>query len=179
MYGAIINDMAIRHELPPPIVAAVILQESGGNTGAIRYEPVFFDMYVKDKRRSDLAGWVPDMNSTPSLWTEKIGRSHSWGLMQVMGDTARWCGRLVPRSQDPLDPARYFTALCMPEIGIDIGCRVLAFYLAKESTGDTDTRMRRALSRYNSGTPNSLRGLAYAAKVLAHVSSRRYLKMME
>jgi len=179
MYGDLINKWAVHYGLPPQIVAAVVLQESGGCAGAFRYEPAFFDVYIKDKRRQDLAGWTPEPDTGPSLWSEKVGRSTSWGLMQVMGDTSRWCFGLKPSDPlDPHDPRRYFTILCEPSIGIECGCHVLDFYLSKEKNGTPAERMVRALSRYNSGSPISPRGQAYAAKVLSHVASRKYLKVM-
>jgi hypothetical protein len=71
--------------LPPEILRAQVLQESGGNPCAIRYEPGFFRRYLDGK----------PMNFVPhgcSADTERVGRAISWGPLQVMGETARCNG---------------------------------------------------------------------------------------
>lgn len=92
---------AVRHKLDPALVCAVIEQESSWNAYAMRYEPAFQKRYV-----TALA--------LPA--TEEIGRSTSWGLMQVMGQVAREHGF----------GGEFLSEMCSPEIGTEIGCRVLA-----------------------------------------------------
>jgi soluble lytic murein transglycosylase-like protein len=103
---------ALAHGLDAALVCAVVEQESGWDTDSIRYEPAFFERYIK-----------PITNLTQ---TEAQGRAFSWGLMQVMGQVARENGF----------GGLYFPSLCEPAIGLDVGCAVLAGKL-KRANGDT------------------------------------------
>jgi hypothetical protein len=101
----IAKEIAPRHGLDPALVCAVIEQESSGNTWAIRWEAAFYVKYILKLGLES---------------TEGTARAISWGLMQVMGEVARengWTGPLP--------------ALCDPNTGIEIGCKVLA---AKRAT---------------------------------------------
>lgn len=160
MFGPLINKHALAMGLRPDVVAAVIIQESNGEPFAARYEDAFYQALLANKKRQELAGFVP--YPTPTLATEKRLRATSIGLMQVMGDSARWIGKVT---------ANYLTVLCEPDIGIEVGCKVLKFYLDKER-GD----YHRALSRYNSGRPDSQRGMRYAEEVLGRVSRGEHLR---
>ena len=111
------------YKIDPALVCAVCEHESGGwNPWAIRFEPAFFDRYV-----------VP-MHLNP---TEGYARAFSYGLMQVMGQTAREFG-----FKD-----RYLTELCDPLVGVDYGCKKLSHCL-EISKGD----IRAALLKYNGGS---------------------------
>lgn len=160
--GNLVKHAASRYGLRSDIVMAVVIQESACNTLAHRDEPAFFETYLKGKKLKDLSGWVPSKPGDigqPSIATELRGRSQSWGLMQCMGDTARWCAKLT-------NP--YFTALTIPEIGLDAGCRILQHYLHQEKGNYT-----RALARYNAGSV-SARGLKYAAEVFDRVANKQH-----
>ncbi|HEY0701639.1 MAG TPA: lytic transglycosylase domain-containing protein [Candidatus Acidoferrales bacterium] len=127
---------AVRHALDPALVCAVIEQESAWDPHAMRYEPGFRLRYVAPLR-------LP-----PS---EEIARSISWGLMQVMGQVAR----------EHEFTGKFLSALCEPDAGIEIGCRVLAAKLAGAS-GDVS----RALQLWNGGA-----NPGYAAQVLARLTA--------
>lgn len=101
---------AIKHGLDPALVCAVVEQESGWNTWALRAEPAFEERYVKA------------LHKTP---TEEWARSMSWGLMQLMGEAARERGY----SGD-------IPALCDPKNGLEWGCVHLKGKL-KAAAGDT------------------------------------------
>lgn len=120
-------------QLDPAIVCAVIEQESNWNLYAIRYEDAFFQRYVAP------IGLSP---------TEGRARAFSWGLMQVMGQTARELGFKADIPQ-----------LCDPLFGILYGCKKLA--LCFKATGDA----RAALLRYNGGS-----NPAYPDQVLARTA---------
>lgn len=90
--------------LDPGLVCAVIEQESAWNPWAMRYEPAFFSKYVASLYT----------NNKVSA-TEAYARGFSWGLMQVMGQVARESGF----------DALFLSALCDPEQGLTVGCRVL------------------------------------------------------
>jgi soluble lytic murein transglycosylase-like protein len=130
---------AIAQSLDLGLVCAVVEQESGWNPWAIRYEPAFFSKYV--------ASLYTNNKISAS---EAYARGFSWGLMQVMGQVARESGF----------DALFLSALCDPEQGLAIGCRVLRKKF-DAMAGDTT----RALLAWNGGgNPN------YAAQVLARRS---------
>jgi soluble lytic murein transglycosylase-like protein len=107
--SSLIESAAARHGLPAGLVEAVVGVESGGNTWALRYEPAFYERYVRqDKTVRALAPC--------SLDTERQSRATSWGLMQVMGATARGLG---------FDKA-FLSELTDPAVGLEYGCRLLA-----------------------------------------------------
>lgn len=87
------------HDLDGALVCAVIEQESNWAQYAIRYEPAFQQRYVEP------------MGLTP---TETIARSISWGLMQLMGESAREMGFNGKMA-----------SLCDPDNGLEWGCKHL------------------------------------------------------
>jgi soluble lytic murein transglycosylase-like protein len=130
---------AAAQALDPGIVCAVVEQESAWNPWAIRYEPLFFSKYVASLYT----------NNKISA-TEAYARGFSWGLMQVMGQVAREAGF----------DALFLSALCDPEQGLAVGCKVLRKKL-DAAAGDTT----RALLAWNGGGNAN-----YAAQVLARRS---------
>lgn len=113
--------MAWSANLLPPLVLAVVEQESKFNPWATRFEPKFYERYTKPMSLTD---------------TEEYTRAISWGLMQVMGQTARESGFV----------GRYLSELCDPPVGLYFGCLYLRRCMQKAG-GDT----RRALLYYNGG----------------------------
>ena len=75
---ALARTTASAHGLDPALVCEVVEQESAWDADAIRYEPAFRTRYVAP------------LELPP---TEEIARSISWGLMQVMGQVARYAIR--------------------------------------------------------------------------------------
>lgn len=132
---ALARKAAAAQSLDPALVCAVVEQESAWNTWAIRYEPAFFTKYV--------ASLYTNNKVTA---TEAYARGFSWGLMQVMGQVARETGFDAP----------FLAALCDPEQGLAIGCKVLRKKL-DAMAGDTT----RALLAWNGGA-----NPVYAAQVL-------------
>ena len=130
---------AVAQSLDPALVCAVVEQESGWNPWAIRYEPLFFSKYVASLYT----------NNKISA-TEAYARGFSWGLMQVMGQVAREAGF----------DAMFLSALCDPEQGLAVGCKVLRTKL-DAAAGDAT----RALLVWNGGGNAN-----YAAQVLARRS---------
>lgn len=119
------------HALPEDLVCAVCEHESGWNVWAARYEPAFFKRYIH-----------PAHPDTPS--TEEIDAAESFGLMQLMGCTARELGF----------KGKYFTELCDPAVGIEFGCRKLAKCVAAHPG-----EVRAALLSYNGGAAPQYPGL--------------------
>ena len=90
--------------LDPAVVCAVVEQESGWNTWALRYEPLFFAKYVAPLYTNNKVGA-----------TEAYAREFSWGLIQVMGQTAREMGL----------NSLHLSMLCDPAVGLTTGCKIL------------------------------------------------------
>lgn len=129
----LIDQTAVRHGLPARLAAAVVAVESGGEPFAFRFEPAFYERYVRPR-----PDWRPVRPCSRD--TERQALATSWGLMQVMGATARDLGYAGP----------YLASLCDPPQGIEYGCRLL-------------TRLRDrhlaalgwpgVVAAYNAGTP--------------------------
>jgi soluble lytic murein transglycosylase-like protein len=135
---ALARTAADEHSLDPALVCAVIEQESSWDTHAMRYEPAFRSRYVAPLGLS---------------LTEEVARSISWGLMQVMGQSARERGFT----------GRFLSALCDPPAGLAVGCSLLAAKI-KEASGD----ISRALELWNGGANQD-----YAPQVLARLAKYR------
>jgi len=127
---------AAAQALDPALVCAVVEQESAWNPWAMRYEPAFFTKYVASLYT----------NNKVSA-SEAYARGFSWGLMQVMGQVARESGF----------DALFLSALCDPEQGLAVGCKLLR---KKFDVVGADTT--RALLAWNGGA-NPL----YPVQVLA------------
>ena len=128
--------------LDPTVVCAVVEQESNWNTWAIRYEPQFFAKYVAPLYTNNKVGA-----------TEAYARGFSWGLMQVMGQTAREMGV----------NSLHLSTLCDPAVGLAVGCKVLRKKL--EGTGGD---LRKGLLAWNGGgNPD------YAVEVMGRMAKYR------
>lgn len=138
-YVAIARAAAPEFGLDPSLVCAVIEQESAWVPTATRYEPAFFVRYIEPLIHS---GELSDMQ-------EAKDRATSWGLMQVLLQTAREMGFTGPS-----------IALTDPETGIVWGCRKLQKCFER---GKFDTHT--ALLRYNGGS-----NLSYPLEVAARVN---------
>jgi soluble lytic murein transglycosylase-like protein len=140
---ALARDAAHAHSLWPELVCAIIEQESSWDPWAIRYEPGFYRRYIEPQLARG-AGFSD---------TEARARAFSWGLMQVMGQTAR--------EHKFAEPS--LAKLCDPATGLAIGCRVLAAKLAA-----AEDNVTRALLLWNGGgNPD------YPKEVLARVPRYR------
>jgi soluble lytic murein transglycosylase-like protein len=133
--------------IAPSLLASVIHQESRGEIYAVRFEPLFFDKYVKGKTKKTSIGHIPSMCS----WaTEQNLRAHSFGLFQMMGQVARERGF----------KGEFLTELLDPATNIKLGSEFLQTLLLKYE--DTE----KALLRWNGGGNPE-----YGKEVLSHVSS--------
>lgn len=128
---SLIEKIAKRHDLPVSLVSAIVRVESGGNPWAIRYEPQFYERYIAPKAMKAKAPC--------SAQTEGRMQATSWGLMQIMGATARETGF----------NGVFLSELCDPEMGLDWGCRYLA-KLFKRFGGQGDEAV---IAAYNAGSP--------------------------
>lgn len=80
--------------IDPYVILGIIKVESNFNPNAAKYEANFKNYYK-----------VPEFAKIQNIDTdtEKILQQISWGLMQIMGGTARWCGYggFIPDLADP------------------------------------------------------------------------------
>lgn len=148
---------AYENDLSPRLIAAIILQESGGNHFATRYEPKFFEKYIRGKNRQTLGGYFPDQ-SICNLTTELYLRSTSFGAMQIMGQVAREQGFI----------ADYLAELYEPETNIDIGAKFFA-HLLKQKNNNVEA----ALLKWNGGGNPK-----YPTEVMAKMDTLEVNKML-
>lgn len=139
-----IETAAEEYELDPRLVEAVVRTESSGNPRAYRYEPKFWDRYLKNN----------------IAYNTKVPKrvSASYGLMQIMYPTACEMGFDGPPEM-----------LFVPEISLDIGCNLLSIN-RDWAKGDMDA----ALAAYNGGRTNDnkrppYRNGGYVIKVRGHL----------
>lgn len=147
-----VDDIARRFGLNPNLVKAIIEVESDWRPYAIRYEPTY-------QHFSKPAHHAKVHHITPR--TEQVMQACSWGLMQVMGATAREMGYNLPM---PL--------LCEPSIGVEYGVRYLASQLARY-----DNNVEDAVAAYNAGSARkaangSYTNQSYVTKVLGKMNDR-------
>lgn len=128
MLDDLIVKVAEKFSLSLKLVRAIVAVESSGNPYATRYEPQFYARYVHGK------GHAVFGNCSRS--TEEICRAMSWGLMQVIGQTARELGFKEP----------FLASMCDPEIGLTWGCRYLAKQIVRYEA------IEPAVAAYNAGT---------------------------
>jgi soluble lytic murein transglycosylase-like protein len=163
----LVQSKAFKYDLDYKLVAAVAWQESRGDLYAIRYEPGFFRRYLEGKDTSQLPGTFPRAIPTPA--TELRLRAHSFGLMQIMGNTARLIGF----------DGRYLTELLDPEINLELGARYLQRCWERTPASDSDhLRTKGMLACYNTGR-TCHESTTYDEQVLAHLESGAYLRMFE
>lgn len=107
---ALAKTVASGHELAPELVCALIERESTWRPWAMRFEPSFFQTYC--------LGMFTNGKIDVS---EAYARAISWGLMQIMGQSAREQGF----------QGQFLPELCDPATGIEFGCRLLKRKIAR------------------------------------------------
>lgn len=155
-YWPLIQEVAAKYSFDPILVEAIVVQESSGNTDAFRFEPDFWNRYMKGK--PEFAGLNPRRVSS------------SYGLMQIMYQVARERGfpaNLAPES------------LFIPELALEWGCKQLAYLRtwADALPVDEATRKLAMIAAYNGGKGGNdptkyspLRNAKYAREVLQKAS---------
>lgn len=123
-FRELLEEVAARHGLDPNVVEAIAYQESAHKASAFRFEPGFWERYIKNN--PTYAGFAP------------LRVASSYGLMQVMYTTAVEHGF----EQDP-------EYLFVVPINLEFGCRFLAS-LMSWAKGDT----LKAVQAYNGGRGN-------------------------
>jgi hypothetical protein len=118
------------------LLLAFIKQESNGYPWAIRYEPAF-NKWLKERVSLETSNY----NGHVSKDTELIMRSCSFGLMQILGQTAREVG---------FKPA-YLTELCDP--GVNIYWCTKFLYLKEQRFIKHERGKEAVIASYNAGSP--------------------------
>jgi soluble lytic murein transglycosylase-like protein len=152
LHNAVIHHSR-EHNLDPKLVGAVIWQESRGRPFANRYEGGFYRKYLQAKKLKDLPGYVPLAHGRSEL-TEIKDRATSFGLMQVMGQTAREYGFKFNE----------LTVLLDPMVNVEIGTKILADKIRKKG-GD----IHKGLLAWNGGN-----NLEYPNEVMKWLESGAY-----
>jgi len=147
-----ISAVGEKFEVDPNLIAAIIQVESSGVRYRLRAEPTF-DYLVAPERWAKALGITKD--------TEVMCQKTSWGLMQVMGGTARDLGY-----EDHL------VELVEAEIGIYWGTKYLAKQLKKYQT------IKGAAAAYNAGSlrigkDGKIVNQVYVDKVMALLAQLR------
>ncbi len=123
----IIYDVALDHEIPWVLLAAIVQAESAGETLAVRFEPHYKYTVDIDKHSRE---------NSISKETELVLQKTSFGLAQVMGGVARELGH-----------QKSLLELLQPEIGLKYGCLQLK-RIAKRYNDRSDI-----IASYNAGSP--------------------------
>lgn len=150
--GQLIRQNANSLMIEPELIAAVIAHESVGDKWASRFEEGFYEKFLKSKLPKDLAGYIP--GPPVSFYDEKLWRAHSYGYMQVLGDTARVFGF----------KGQYMAELFEPAVNLHYGCLKLVS-CQKRALSFRDQSLtveQQLLLYYNGGVDRT-----YSGKVLA------------
>lgn len=145
-----IQECATRFEIPAPLLYALVMVESGGDTHAWRVEPPYrylvdvdtgepFRPLTPEETRSESAPEDFPHPKHSSRDTEWWGQQCSWGPMQVMGAVAREYGFRHP-----------FPVLCSGAFGIEYGAKHL-HRLALRFLGKH--HWEGVVAAYNAGSP--------------------------
>lgn len=127
-----IEEAADFHMHPVNLISAIVQVESAFDPSAIRYEPTFYARYV-------LGGLFKPIYPC-SKETEAHARAMSWGLMQVMGQTARERGF----------SGTFLSELCDPVVGLYCGCQHLTYL---RSRYEDSYGIEGVVAAYNAGSP--------------------------
>jgi soluble lytic murein transglycosylase-like protein len=153
----LIADAAARNHIDPDLVAAIVMKESEGDCWRPRHEKHYRDFYFP----REIAEYA-----RVSFETMIVMQQTSWGMMQVLGAVAYERG--LPQDQCP-------TMLCLPHLGLEYGCRQLAYLFGRF------TDEERVVAAYNAGSPRKTAGnmyvnQAYVDKVYGYLRELRKLK---
>jgi soluble lytic murein transglycosylase-like protein len=151
-YREEIESTAMQYHLPASLLAGVIQEESRFEPWATRAEP----RYLRNRKvRRFAVRWSKSHGGLPNTYTEQSDRSRSYGLMQVMGETAREQGFAAP----------YLAALYLPRNAIEHGAMLLKHLMARYRN---DTLS--AISAYNQGSARRRRGVFLNARYVYRVT---------
>lgn len=168
--GDLIQNECTKYKVPVPIAASVVWQESKGESKATRFELKFFNTRLLLKTRSQLAGYVPPQNpANPrnfvSLITEKQKRATSYGVFQVLGETARSVLRY---------DGTFLQDISFPELNVSLGVKYLHLMHTKYALGVKDDLSSWGTPlRYYNGSKT------YPPFIYKHIDSNSWKSVMD
>lgn len=144
---SLISKAADIYDLDWKLVTAIVQVESQGDSRAHRFEPKF--SYFSDVIEHAKCNGC-------TVETEQKAQAFSYGLMQIMGATARATGYKGPLAD-----------LFDPRTNLDIGCKFLKGLVTKYGN------MKDAIAAYNAGAPRknpdgTYKNQDYVDKVMLH-----------
>lgn len=114
----LITKAARQHGIPSKLLKAIVEVESAGDPWAVRYEPNFrwlWNIAEDEPWKGDTQDDSVPAPAGASEPTERRCQAMSFGLVQIMGATARELGFDGP----------FLTQLCDPELNLEYGCKYL------------------------------------------------------
>jgi len=113
-----IRKISLQQGISAQLVHALVCQESNGNPYAVRFEPGYYKHKIVESQSIIFSN---KHKGIPTAETEKVMRSTSFGLMQIMGQVAREHGYLP----------QFLTQLLIPEENLELGVSILKKWLKK------------------------------------------------
>lgn len=148
----LVDAIAATHGLDRFLLTAQVIHESGGIPWATRFERGYRWTFPPSEPRTIVA--IPPCSSD----TEEVCQKTSWGLLQIMGATARELGYREP----------FLSRLAVDaSIALDLGCQ----YLLRQI--DRHGGVERALAAYNAGSPTLEAMERYAIPILTRAEDLR------
>lgn len=144
-------------EIDPYVLAALCWQESCFDPNAERFEPGFKKRYIDPLTDDQIRRRCPGVIN---LETERRDLATSWGIVQVMGQTARERGFF-----------EHDLTRLKSHLGLLYGAKEFTRQL-KVYSGDVDC-LRRAISAYNAGISTERNRLDYVDPVLRRIEILR------
>jgi len=134
-----VEAISSKYDIDPKLVKAIIEVESSNEVYAVRHEPYFRWLYN-----------VEDYTGLQTTATEETMQKTSWGLMQIMGATARELGF----------EGRFLVELINPETNIEYGCKYLAGLRDRFQHLDSQIAIfdDNKVAAYNAGSPRRENG---------------------
>lgn len=132
------KQVALSFDLDPKLVCAICKKESDWNPYAMRFEPKFYADVILPLSKTRLIKLNPAMKSgIPTKETERVCLASSYGLMQILGQTARELGYRNT----------FTSGLFDIDVNLNFGCMYL------KQRVDKYPDIRQAISAYNAGSP--------------------------
>lgn len=137
------------------LIAAIAWQETHFDPDKTCLEPQFKKRYVDKLSDEDLYTLCPGLDES-NIENERKWRATSWGLMQIMGQTARELG--CTQLDIPFWLTKY--------MGVLYGVKYLKSKLKKYDLPD-------AVSAYNAGTPTARNRIDYVEPIMQRIEILR------
>ena len=158
--AAAITAGSTRFGVDASFLAAIIQQESSGNTWAMRYEPLYSYLWDIEQNAPFRGALNPASFPAPDFvsgQTEWMAQKTSWGVAQVIGAVARQFGFA----------GKYLNELGDPSVGAEYGARLIAQLMKKYA------ELSDVASAYNAGHATADNITSYVTPVMANYATFR------